>query len=248
MAMIQCPQCKKQISDQAEACVHCGYKLKKELYYCKECGGMLEETDKICPHCGRPLERKDNEDTRKKKKKHILRYILLTIFVLVIGFFGYMEYQAYKWNSYFEMVNEMQEVRNSTVDVVNQSQNLLMKVWYNSIGKISDPETDRFTSPNGYFVEDFNEALNLLYEDEEFSKNLSLIEEKQNELRKLEKQLPEPPTEYEEFHEDTIKLMDGWIEISMNILSPNKSYLEMNDVFNELIQEQNDLLMELDSY
>ena len=248
MAMIQCPQCEKQISDQAEVCVHCGYKLKKELYYCKECGGILEETDKICPHCGCPLEEKVNKDTRKKKKKHILRYILLTIFVLVIGFFGYTGYQAYKWNSYFEIVDEMREVRNSTVDAVNQSKNLLMKVWYNSIGKISDSETDRFTSPNGYFVEDFNEALNLLYEDEEFSKNLSLIEEKQNELRKLEKQLPEPPKEYEEYHEDTIKLMDGWIEISMNILSPNKSYLEMNDVFNELIQEQNDLLMELDSY
>ena len=29
MALIKCPECKKQVSDSAEACPHCGYKLKE---------------------------------------------------------------------------------------------------------------------------------------------------------------------------------------------------------------------------
>ena len=71
MAMIQCPQCKKQISDQAEACVHCGYKLKKELYYCKECGGMLEEYEKIFKKIklGRISERNKNTKDKQSNKK-----------------------------------------------------------------------------------------------------------------------------------------------------------------------------------
>lgn len=30
MALIICPECKKEVSDQAEVCIHCGYPLKKE--------------------------------------------------------------------------------------------------------------------------------------------------------------------------------------------------------------------------
>ena len=29
MALISCPECKKQVSDQAKSCPHCGVKLKK---------------------------------------------------------------------------------------------------------------------------------------------------------------------------------------------------------------------------
>ena len=29
MALIKCPECKKQVSDSAETCPHCGYKLKE---------------------------------------------------------------------------------------------------------------------------------------------------------------------------------------------------------------------------
>lgn len=28
MALVQCPECKKEVSDQATICIHCGYPLK----------------------------------------------------------------------------------------------------------------------------------------------------------------------------------------------------------------------------
>lgn len=30
MALINCPECSKDVSDKADACIHCGYPLKKE--------------------------------------------------------------------------------------------------------------------------------------------------------------------------------------------------------------------------
>lgn len=34
MALIQCPECKKEVSDQAAVCIHCGYPLKTKTF-CK---------------------------------------------------------------------------------------------------------------------------------------------------------------------------------------------------------------------
>lgn len=31
MALIKCPECKKKISDEAYACIHCGYPLRKDM-------------------------------------------------------------------------------------------------------------------------------------------------------------------------------------------------------------------------
>ena len=30
MALMKCPECGKEVSDQSETCIHCGYPLKKE--------------------------------------------------------------------------------------------------------------------------------------------------------------------------------------------------------------------------
>ena len=30
MALMKCPECGREISDQSETCIHCGYPLKKE--------------------------------------------------------------------------------------------------------------------------------------------------------------------------------------------------------------------------
>ena len=37
MALIPCPECQKQISDTAESCPNCGYKIEDELHYFLQC-------------------------------------------------------------------------------------------------------------------------------------------------------------------------------------------------------------------
>ncbi len=45
MALIKCPECGKEISDQAPACIHCGYPLNQQQ--------QTPPTDQlVCPKCG----------------------------------------------------------------------------------------------------------------------------------------------------------------------------------------------------
>ena len=61
MAMIQCPECKNEISDQAEACPKCGYALKKQA--------------------------EPNEQPADKRKKFDYKHLIIGLAVLVVGFF-----------------------------------------------------------------------------------------------------------------------------------------------------------------
>ncbi len=57
MALIKCPECKKEISDKATQCIHCGCPIENKVkYYCEECGTEILETDKVCPNCGVDLK------------------------------------------------------------------------------------------------------------------------------------------------------------------------------------------------
>ena len=58
MALINCPECNKEVSDKAEMCPHCGYKLPKQNpifqgVYCPKCLGssIRVEDDEYCSFC-----------------------------------------------------------------------------------------------------------------------------------------------------------------------------------------------------
>ena len=60
MALIKCPECKKDISDKAEVCPNCGAMMLKkengELYCSKNCLNKKEEAKEfelICPKCNK---------------------------------------------------------------------------------------------------------------------------------------------------------------------------------------------------
>jgi RNA polymerase subunit RPABC4/transcription elongation factor Spt4 len=65
MALINCPECQKEISDKVKICIHCGYPLisehsndntpKMPIITCPECKKEISDKDKACPHCGYPL-------------------------------------------------------------------------------------------------------------------------------------------------------------------------------------------------
>ncbi len=57
MALINCPECNKEISDKAKSCPHCGYNLPKQKpiiqgVYCPSClkSGIKTSID-TCPFC-----------------------------------------------------------------------------------------------------------------------------------------------------------------------------------------------------
>lgn len=56
MALINCPECNKEISDKAGACPHCGFPLTKpvafDIFTCRHCGKDFPFSMDNCPHCG----------------------------------------------------------------------------------------------------------------------------------------------------------------------------------------------------
>lgn len=99
MAMIQCPECGKEISDKAKKCIHCGKILieeQPEVIKCSECGAVLSSTDTECPNCGCPVEKNTEEVTKPqqvevagvkmaRKTKGIIAAVVIVLVLCVVG-------------------------------------------------------------------------------------------------------------------------------------------------------------------
>lgn len=84
MALIKCPECKKEISDKATQCIHCGSPIEKKII-CSECGKETNKNLKICPNCGNKLLVKEKTNNILTKKNIItLSIIIGTIIILSI--------------------------------------------------------------------------------------------------------------------------------------------------------------------
>lgn len=55
MALFNCPECNKQISDKALTCIGCGAPVEKYIS-CPECNNQVSENAEICNGCGNPLK------------------------------------------------------------------------------------------------------------------------------------------------------------------------------------------------
>ena len=55
LALIKCPECGKEISDNATNCPNCGYSFRNSKF-CKFCGEKIDKGCIICPKCGRQVE------------------------------------------------------------------------------------------------------------------------------------------------------------------------------------------------
>lgn len=85
MAMINCPECGKEISDQATTCPNCGKPIVKKQGFsyattqqelkkvCKHCKTTIPKSSKICPNCG-------------GKQGGIIKWIVIAI--IAIGIIG----------------------------------------------------------------------------------------------------------------------------------------------------------------
>ena len=79
MALINCPNCNKEISDKAKVCVGCGHQLiddvnaEKTMVNCPECGEIADSMTDICSNCGYPLNLLEMKADEKQKSKSIFK-------------------------------------------------------------------------------------------------------------------------------------------------------------------------------
>ncbi len=247
MAIISCPNCGKQISDKALKCLHCGYKLvAEEKKVCAECGTELLEDAVECPVCGCPVNVETANPQQvevtgvkiSKKSKKIVIGVIAIIFIAAIAIVGVS--QLNKQNaakSYGENLELITYTMLSGASDAESCGNLIKQVWYNAIYEERDSETDPYTRPNGYFVSDFNEALQNLFSDESFTDQIESIEDNQSTVQSLMKEMRNPPDEYEDAYEALSELYDAYINLTNLVTSPSGSLQTFSNDFNDADSE-----------
>lgn len=65
MALMQCPECKKEISDKSETCIHCGFPIKKQVVQGK---GIFQTSDERIALLAKYIIKDENGNTVAKLK------------------------------------------------------------------------------------------------------------------------------------------------------------------------------------
>lgn len=119
--------------------------------------------------------------------------------------------------------------------------NLIINVWHNAIWKNRDEETDEYTIIGGSFVTDFNDALWNLFNDEDFSENISTLTFHQFLIRDTMKEMLAPPDGFEKAYSALESLYISYLSFT-NIVINCKGSLEsfskdFSDADKDLMQQ-----------
>lgn len=260
--MIQCPECGQEISDKANKCIHCGKSFVEEKVVnaeikCSECGTVLAETDEICPNCGCPVEKKIGQEETKpqqvevasirmasKTRKIIIGVIIATI-ICIVGGIGYKIYSDHKaerifresYNEYIDNLGQVQLLMLNGGSRAEKLCNLTIRVWRNAIYEDMDTETDKYTRPNGYFVSDFNEAIDNLYTDNKTKLILEDIEYNQESVKELIKKLQDPPEGLDKCYDTVSDLHEAYKTLTDLAISPSGTYNSFSSKKSDVVSD-----------
>lgn len=253
MALIQCPSCGKPISDKAKKCVHCGYILQEPQRLCPECGAELEKGATICSKCGCPIENNSSKEAQPQKvevtKVNIVNYkvqkkkiviIFAVVLVAICAFFGAIKILNQKKVQAYG--DELKKVSTLMLDGAVDAEdcgNLIKSVWSNSIFEEKDSTTDKYTRSSdgtGYFY-DFNTALSNLFDDAEFQAQIDDIENNQESVADMMKNMKNPPEEWEDAYDDLQEYYDAYLTLTNMAVNPTGSLQTYSSSFSEADME-----------
>lgn len=245
MAMIKCMECGKDISDKAKKCPYCNKTFIEEVpafrvINCSECGIVLSETDEVCHNCGCPIEKGFISSKEKlqevqissvkvgSKTKKIIVALVIILALCAAGGIGYKVYSNQKanenYNSYIDNLEKAQELMLSGGSDAESLCNLTLKVWGNAIYEESDIETDKYTRPDGYFVDDFNTALGNLFVDSDTKSTVSNIESNQESVKHIMKKLQDVPEGLDKCYETVSDLNASYNKLADLAINPTGNY------------------------
>ncbi len=247
MALINCPNCGKQISEKATKCIHCDFELNKksEDIICPDCGANISKDVKVCPNCGCPIETKDSNDNTvdltKVKKKTLLPIIIaifcvaaliigIVFFVLISSFVKKKEYEAKFEKAVYLMFDGALEAESVS--------SLTHDVWSNTIYEKDSYLTDKYTKNSyGDFWDDFNVSLAALMLDKDYIADVEDIKKNQDEVQVLMKELKNPPKGYEDAYDALKTYYEAYTKLVNLAVDPSGSLSSYSSSFNEADSE-----------
>lgn len=259
MALIQCKNCGKDVSDRAKVCPHCGTQLiedevtQPQPIICEECGAEIPQGADSCPNCGCPVPVDGEENTEapqkveltsvkipkldQRKKKIVVGSIIgVIVLIAAISLIISQMRQATAAQlsaDYSENISTVSAAILSSAIQTEEAGNLIHDVWYNCIFEENDPETNEYTRPNGYYLDDFNDALANLFSDETFSQQLSSIKNDQETVTDLMRKMSDPPEEFEDAYEALRELFDAYTDFTNLVINPSGNLQTFTSNFND---------------
>lgn len=229
--IIKCPNCKEEISSRADKCVHCGVVFGE---HCKECGAPLNKGDKICGACGCPADY-GHSNNRKNISKVIVGFLISFFIIVILVGFGVFFYQKQLdvdfINNYASIVPKFSY---SSTDI-DRNGELYRKVWYNSIWKSKDDETDPYTRKNdgkGAFYDDFNDALLLLDNSPDYKSKCDDIIKTHDEIVEIMQNIIKPSDRYLDIYIEMKKCYDDYLDLYHIVIHPGgESYNSYEEKF-----------------
>lgn len=213
---------------------------------CEECNAEIPQGATTCPNCGCPVPEKTIEEAAQKvevtavklqMKKSTKKYVGIAIIaVIVVAIGGIIATNSHKKNLETRYAENMEQASYTMLMGASDAEdaaNLINKVWRNAIYEDTDSETDKYTRPNGWWVSDFNDALRNLFADSTFCSQIADIEENQESVAELMKQLKNPPAGYEEAYEALKEYYSAYLELTNMATNPSGSLQSYSSNFNE---------------
>ena len=217
MALISCPECKKDISDHVEACPYCGYPFKKEAI-------------------------KENSVQKIGKIKKLVISIVIAIIIICSAGYGYISYSN---SQYTKNSKEIAFKMLMSASQAESICNLVIEVWQNSIYKKYSSNTDKFTRSSSEFHDDFNTSLNKLYKDSEFKTKIGNLTTSQNEVDKIILLLKNPNKKNEKVFDTLNELYSAYSSLINLAISPSGSLTtytsNKNDKIEKYLEDNNKL-------
>lgn len=262
MAMIKCPECGQEISDKAKKCIHCGKILVEDTKenICMECGKIIPEDSDLCPYCGCPVEKTASQKVEvtgikvsKKSKKMFAIIGVVALVVCIIAICGGLYFKKVseqkkidEYNTYIDNVNSACDNMLSSAATGETICNLTRSVWYNAIYKKDDSTTNKYTKTpttkykgTQYyaFVDDFNEALQNLFKDEDIQKKISSIESSQDSINEMMKKLQNPTDDLKDCHDAIFELNEVYNSLVSLATDPSGNYTSYSSSVNTTIND-----------
>ena len=225
-------------------CRNCGKELQDDMQFCPSCGASMQATARA-PMASEPVY--TEEKPAKKSHKGIIAIIIILAILAGAGFLYSNAAKVKAYNQFAELYNTMAEgaIKAETANL------LIIDVWKNSIWKIADDKTDKYTKANGgsgQFYDDFNDALKSLYEDKSFIDDLTEIYSLQAKAETLIKNLAKHPRSFDEEYSDFKDCYNMFVRFTDMSLTAEGSLYSFADDHNELDKKIANKLKELDIY
>ena len=249
MALINCPQCGKEISEKALECPSCGFKITnedneaKEHLKCEECGKEIPDGETSCSSCGCPINADIKEELPQKveikngnspkldsnKRNKII--VVVAVILAIVGIAFAVNHQ--KTERYKSILKYTTEIMLEGAAAAEDVGGLVHDVWYNTIFEESDSITDKYTKDGYWFYDDFNDSLAALSTDSDFEIKVNFIKANREFVKESMKELTDPPRKYQEAYETLKDYYDAYLDLTNLVVNPSGNLQSYTSNYND---------------